>query len=82
MKKKIIKTITVGNKDEPTESYIDRHVDAKVFNKAHRAEGWSGDPWLAIDLLHVYYKCYKNGSVRFFYAPKQDRKPCTVGRWG
>jgi hypothetical protein len=42
MKKRILKTITLGHADNPTVTICNGHVTANVFRKAAEAEGWKG----------------------------------------
>lgn len=60
MKKKTLKTITLGV-DNPTFVICPTHVDAKTFNKAFKAEGWSEQGnYAQSDLRYIYM--IKSGS--------------------
>lgn len=41
--------------DDPQVSFVDGHVSLADFNKAHVAEGWTGDPLSQEDVKHEYW---------------------------
>ena len=55
MKEEKLKTITIGGRGDPHYTLCRGHVNATVFNKAYKAEGWQGD-WVAkSELKHEYW---------------------------
>lgn len=80
----MIKTVTLFSDDNPIAVICPGHVDAKIFNKAFKAEGWSGDPYKDSDMEYVYLleKQRKKGtSYRRVKATTPGAKPYTWVRW-
>ena len=85
MKKKTLKTQTLASKrdqDNPTHTICKGHVTTTIFNKAWKAEGWSGD-WISkLDLMHMW--SYKTPSGGYMFSVKKTEKhtkPVTVMHW-
>lgn len=84
-KNTVLKTMTLGHDDNPGIVICPGHVNAKTFNKAFRAEGWSGDgTYKQDDLQYVYCKAtkMKNGTRYTKVTPEhKDAKPFTWTSW-
>lgn len=58
------------------------HVTAKVFNKAFRAEGWSGGDWIyKSELRHEHWAKKKNGRWHKVPAETKGARAVTVNDW-
>jgi hypothetical protein len=78
---RIKKTISIGLGMEPDYSFCTGKVGVKEFNKAFKAEGWSGDSLCKSDLKFGSYKRGKKGTIIFSEDVKAYRYKCTYIGW-
>jgi len=73
-----LKTITIGNEDQPLFSLCPGHVDSDTFNTAFVAEGWSNGG--EFDLAHEYWT-QEGDYYKISEKSDPNAAPYTVSRW-
>lgn len=76
-----LKTITIGDDDQPYFSLCPGHVDAATFNKAFSAEGWSSDARAdETDIEHEYWT-REGDHYKRSTQDDPNAEPFTVSEW-
>lgn len=84
MSAEMLKTITLGprgDEDNPMWSICKGHVDAKTFNTAHAAEGWSADDIDEDDISHEWWELLEDGGWQSSTKDNPRAEPVTVLEW-
>lgn len=76
-----MKTLTLFQQDTPTVSICKGHVGSRDFNRAFKAEGWTGGSWIArSELRHEWWIKLKH-TWKKSEVGKKGATPVTVNDW-